>query len=134
MLATIGIKKGEPFNPDARMQKILKRAAKTAHGIVRSLFLAPRDPNAWYYPGKTWTLPFQTPNAFFEVDDRVLLDERSQFFYSAFGTSAGMVGAYVGKGSKYINSTPTISGSSCTARTPIASSYRPMSRPRISGP
>ena len=104
MLATIGIKKGEPFNPDARMQKILKRAAQTAHGIVQSLFLAPRDPDAWYYPGKTWTLPFQTPNAFFEVDDRVLLDERSQFFYSAFGTSAGMVGAYVGKGSKYINS------------------------------
>ena len=104
MLATIGIKKGEPFNPDVRMQKILKRAARTAHGIVQSLFLAPRDPDAWYYPGKTWTLPFQTPNAFFEVDDRVLLDERSQFFYSAFGTSAGMVGAYVGKGSKYINS------------------------------
>ena len=104
MLATIGIKKGEPFKPDARMQKILKRAAQTAHGIVQSLFLAPRDPNAWYYPGKTWTLPFQTPNAFFEVDDRVLLDERSQFFYSAFGTSAGMVGSYVGKGSKYINS------------------------------
>ncbi|PQP34071.1 hypothetical protein C6A37_09670, partial [Desulfobacteraceae bacterium SEEP-SAG9] len=102
MLATIGIKKGEPFNPDVRMQKILKRAARTAHGIVQSLFLAPRDPDAWYYPGKTWTLPFQTPNAFFEVDDRVLLDERSQFFYSAFGTSAGMVGAYVGKGSKYI--------------------------------
>ena len=104
MLATIGIKKGEPFNPDARMQQILEKAARTAHGIVQSLFLAPRDPDAWYYPGKTWTLPFQTPNAFFEVDDRVLLDERSQFFYSAFGTSAGMVGAYVGKGSKYINS------------------------------
>ena len=104
MLATIGIEKGKPFAPDERMQKILKRAAKTAHGIVQSLFLAPRDPKAWYYPGKTWTLPFQTPNAYFEVEDHILLDERTQFFYSAFGTSAGMVKAFVGKGSKYINS------------------------------
>ena len=104
MLATIGIEKDKPFHPDARMQKILKKAAKTAHGIVQSLFLAPRDPNAWFYPGKTWTLPFQTPNAFFEVEHRVLLDERTQFFYSAFGSSAGMVKAFVGKGSKYINS------------------------------
>ncbi|MGB5280370.1 MAG: DUF1254 domain-containing protein [Arenicellales bacterium] len=104
MLATIGIEKGKTFEPDARMQKILKKAAKTAHGIVQSLFLAPRDEKAWYYPGKTWTLPFQTPNAFFEVENRILLDERSQFFYSAFGTSDGMVKAFVGKGSKYINS------------------------------
>jgi len=104
MLATIGIEKGKAFEPDARMQAILKKAAKTGHGIVQSLFLAPREEKAWYYPGKTWTLPFQTPNAFFEVEDRVLLDERSQFFYSAFGTSAGMVKAFVGKGSKYINS------------------------------
>ena len=58
MLATIGIKKGQPFNPDPRLQAILKRAARTAHGILRSLFLAPRDPDARYYPGKTWTLPF----------------------------------------------------------------------------
>jgi hypothetical protein len=103
MLASIGIEKGKPFNPDERMQKILKRAASTAHGMVRSLLFAPRADNAWYYEGKHWTLPFLTPNAQFEVDGRSLLDERTAFFYGAFGTSDGMVKSYVGKGSKYIN-------------------------------
>jgi hypothetical protein len=104
MLASIGIEKGKPFNPDARMQKILKRAASTAEGMVRSLSFSPRADNAWYYEGKHWTLPFLTPNARFEVDGRTLLDERTSFFFSAFGTSDGMVNSFVGKGSKYINS------------------------------
>jgi len=103
MLATIGIEKGKPFNPDERMQKILKKAAETAHGIARSLMFSPRADNAWYYEGKHWTLPFLTPNARFEVDGRPLLDERTAFFFGAFGTSAGMVKSFVGKGSKYIN-------------------------------
>ena len=103
MLATIGIEKGKAFNPNERMQKILKKAAKTAHGIARSLMFSPRADNAWYYEGKHWTLPFLTPNARFEVDGRPLLDERTAFFFGAFGTSAGMVKSFVGKGSKYIN-------------------------------
>ena len=103
MMASIGIEKGKPFNPDERMQKILKRAASTAHGMVRSLLFSPRADNAWYYEGKHWTLPFLTPNAIFEVDGRMLLDERTAFFYGAFGTSDGMVKSFVGKGSKYIN-------------------------------
>ena len=41
MLASIGIEKGKPFNPDARMQKILKKAAATAEGMVRSLSFSP---------------------------------------------------------------------------------------------
>jgi hypothetical protein len=104
MLASIGIEKGKHFNPDARMQKILKKAAATAEGMVRSLSFSPRADNAWYYEGKHWTLPFLTPNARFEVDGRTLLDERTSFFFSAFGTSDGMVNSFVGKGSKYINS------------------------------
>ena len=52
---------------------------------------------------KHWTLSFLRPNARFEVDGRSLLDERTAFFYGAFGTSAGMVKSFEGKGSKYIN-------------------------------
>ena len=103
MLASIGIEKGKPFNPDERMLKILKRVATTAHGMVRSFLFSPRADNAWYYEGKHWTLPFLRPNARFEVDGRSLLDERTAFFYGAFGTSAGMVKSFEGKGSKYIN-------------------------------
>lgn len=103
MLASIGIEKGKKFNPDERMKKIFKKAAKTAHGIAHSLLFSPRADNAWYYEGKHWTLPFLTPNARFEVDGRPLLDERTAFFFGAFGTSAGMVKSFVNKGSKYIN-------------------------------
>ena len=81
MLASIGIEKGKAFNPDERMQKILKKAAKTAHGIARSLLFSPRADNAWYYKGKHWTLPFLTPNARFEVAGRPLLDERTIFLW-----------------------------------------------------
>jgi hypothetical protein len=54
-LKSIGIEKGKPFKPDARMQAILAAAAGEAHGVLdakyQSLFSPP------YYPGTRWNLP-----------------------------------------------------------------------------
>ena len=41
-LAAIGIVKGKPFAPDARMKKILTEALAVANATSRSLFLNPR--------------------------------------------------------------------------------------------
>jgi hypothetical protein len=47
-LAAIGIIKGKPFAPDARMKKILTEAVALANATSRSLFMSPREAD-WYY-------------------------------------------------------------------------------------
>ena len=53
-IAAIGIVKGKPFAPDARMKKILTEAVALANATSRSLFMDPRDPSWFYYPGSAW--------------------------------------------------------------------------------
>ena len=53
-IAAIGIVKGKPFAPDARMKKILTEALALANATSRSLFMNPRDPSWYYYPGSAW--------------------------------------------------------------------------------
>ena len=53
-LAAIGIVKGKPFAPDARMKKILTEALAVANATSRSLLMNPRDPSWYYYPGSAW--------------------------------------------------------------------------------
>jgi hypothetical protein len=60
-VAAIGIIKGKPFTPDARMKKIMTEALAVANATSRSLFMNPRDPRWFYYPGSSWSnLLFQT--------------------------------------------------------------------------
>jgi hypothetical protein len=42
LFASVGIKKGQPFNPDARMKKILTDAVAVGNATARSLSFAPR--------------------------------------------------------------------------------------------
>ncbi len=44
-IAAIGIVKGKPFAPDARMKKIMTEALELANATSRSLFMSPRDPS-----------------------------------------------------------------------------------------
>jgi hypothetical protein len=53
-IAAIGIVKGKPFAPDARMKKIMTEALAVANATSRSLFLSPRDPSWYYYPNSSW--------------------------------------------------------------------------------
>jgi hypothetical protein len=52
-VAAIGIVKGKPFAPDARMKKILNDAATTGNAASRTLLMSPRDPSWFYYPGSS---------------------------------------------------------------------------------
>ena len=49
-LASIGIRKGQPFKPDARMKKILAEAVDAV--TVRVLASRPREDMFYYYRGK----------------------------------------------------------------------------------
>jgi len=54
-LAAIGIVKGKPFAPDARMKKILTDAVNVANATARTLNLDPRESEGFaYYPGSAW--------------------------------------------------------------------------------
>ena len=54
-LAAIGIVKGEPFEPDERMRRILEDAAAVGNATSRALFFDPRASEGFaYYDGSAW--------------------------------------------------------------------------------
>jgi hypothetical protein len=53
-LAAIGIYRGKPFTPDARMKGVLSEALALANATSRSLLMNPREADWYYYPGWSW--------------------------------------------------------------------------------
>ena len=102
MLASIGIEKGKPFAPDARMKKILAEAADVGAVTVRALTARPRDKAYYLYPGKSfWITPFVGGSHEFISNGVRLIDARAFFHFYATGITPAMVSAPVGKGSQY---------------------------------
>lgn len=119
-LAAIGIVKGKPFAPDARMKKILTEALATANATSRSLLLNARDPKWYYYPGSAWMnflfvsgsefetpIPMITPDGVkpFPPTGYRTLDARSAFFYGITGITPAMSMRLPGIGSQYLFAT-----------------------------
>ena len=101
-LAAIGIKKGEPFNPDQRMKKILTESAKLGSGIVRTIMSKPRDDNFYLYPGESvWINPLVYRKYDFLHEGARLLDARAAFHFYATGITPAMAAKFIGKGSQY---------------------------------
>ncbi|MGB0717276.1 MAG: DUF1254 domain-containing protein [Phycisphaerae bacterium] len=103
VLAAIGIKKGEPFEPDARMKAILTDAAEVGSVAVRTIMSRPRNEEFFLFPGKSkcWTNPFVGGSHEFAVDGVQILDGRAAFHFYATGITPAMAAKIVGKGSKY---------------------------------
>ncbi|MFO1395200.1 MAG: DUF1254 domain-containing protein [Steroidobacteraceae bacterium] len=116
-LAAIGIVKGKPFAPDARMRKIMTEALAAGNAASRSLLMAPRDPSWFYYPGSAWTnflfvsgyefetpIPVITPEGVkpFPPTGYRTLDARSAFFYGITGITPAMAMRLPGIGSQYL--------------------------------
>ena len=102
LLASIGIEKGKPFKPDARMQKILADAAKVGSAASRVVLYRSRDPEALVYPNSGWEHPWIGNSSTFERDGVRLLDARTRFHMYATGITPAMVNPQVGKGTQYI--------------------------------
>jgi hypothetical protein len=98
-LLSIGIEKGKPFAPDARMKKILTEAAAVGDATARAIEYRSRNKGNFYYPGKAWFIP--TGFYLFEENGARLLDARSMFFYAYTGVTPAMVMKMVGVGSQY---------------------------------
>lgn len=104
-LAAIGIKKGQPFNPDARMKRILTDAAKIGNGIARTIIFDTRGKEFYFYKNSAWKTPFVGGSHEFLRDNVRLLDARSMFFYYATMITPAMARKMIGTGSAYAGAT-----------------------------
>src|SRR5262249_30118347 len=85
LFAAIGIKKGKPFAPDARMKAILTDAVAVANGFARTNLFASRDERAKIVPDCQCFRPFFAGGfLFLEAGDR-FLNARDCFFSSPTG-------------------------------------------------
>lgn len=100
LFASIGIKKGKPFAPDARMKKILKDAAAIGNATARSISFSPRNKVVYFYPDRQWYTPFVGGHDFMD-NGELVLDDRIMFHYGATGITPAMATPKVGTGSVY---------------------------------
>ena len=101
MLASVGIVKGKPFKPDARMKKILTEAAAVADITARAISYKSRIPEAYFYENSAWGTPFIGGSYQFLQDGVRNLDARTFFFFMATGITPAMSEKMIGKGSQY---------------------------------
>jgi hypothetical protein len=100
-LASIGVEKGTPFGPDARLRKTLAEAAAVGNATARALVFRTRDREAFFFPESQWKTGFIGGSHEFLRDGARLLDARSLFFYYATGITPAMSMKMVGIGSQY---------------------------------
>jgi hypothetical protein len=115
MLASIGIAKGRPFEPDPKTRKILDQAAKTAFKMSRVIgfeeTVAGRSLRI--YPDRRWINPMadatpQNLSGPFDLGWRRVaggdldLDARIWFFTNYYSVSPGMLSQTPGRGAKYM--------------------------------
>ena len=100
--AAIGIKKGQKFEPDDRMKKILTEASTIANAYARTVLFRPRNESVYFYPGKRqWYSPLAGGSHEFLNNGARVMDDRLTFYYYATGSTPAMVKPQVGKGSVY---------------------------------
>ena len=102
--AAIGIVKGKPFSPDARMKKILHDAVAVGNATARAIGLSPRDKNAYLYDNKQWYTGFVGKDYRWLDGDGNQgrnLDARTLFFYTATVNTPAMALEIPGVGSNY---------------------------------
>ena len=117
-IEAIGIVKGKPFSPDARMKKILTDAANVANATARMLYINPNESEGFaYYEGSNWLNMLFVGGYTFEDPPPMVtkegikpfprsyskkLNARSSFFICATGITPAMCMRITGIGSQYL--------------------------------
>ena len=102
LLASIGIEKGKPFAPDARMKKILTEAAAVGNATARAILFKNRDKDFLLYPDGHWEVAFLGGSHEFLKNGVRNLDARTRMFYYATGITPAMAMKMpAGVGSQY---------------------------------
>jgi hypothetical protein len=101
LFASIGIKKGKPFAPTARMKAILADAVAVGNATARAIVFASRDSRTQYYPDRQWIAGFIGGSSEFSDGGERMLDARTLFHYYATGITPAMAASKPGTGSAY---------------------------------
>ena len=129
--AAIGIQKGKPFAPDARMKTILTEAAAVGDATARAITFRIREKADYYYSNSAWRLPFVGGYKFEEPPGVLNLDGYVMFYFLATGVTPAMEQKMVGLGSQYAWAAADAGG--WMAEKIMGCVCRPMSRSKISG-
>lgn len=119
MLATLGIEKGKPFTPDAKVGDLLSRAAREA----QAQFLRTAEALPTFSKGSYWRVPLAMvgPETGFtyERNGRLDFDNRGQTFFELFAPPARLGGAtfYLGV-SQDANGNPLVGDKAYRLRVP----------------
>jgi hypothetical protein len=102
LLSGLGIEKGKPFAPDARMIDILERAAKAGRDQLLVEAFDSDRPERLAWPDRKWEWVGLTPgSAQFETPAGIDLEARDRWFAQAIVTSPAMFRRTAGAGSLY---------------------------------
>jgi hypothetical protein len=99
--ASVGIEKGKPFAPDARMKAILTEAAAVGDATARTITYRNRMKEAYFYTNSAWMTVFIGGSYQFEMNNARILDAYTMFFFYATGITPAMAAKMVGEGSQY---------------------------------
>jgi hypothetical protein len=101
LFAAIGIKKGQPFNPDERMKGLLTEGVAIGNATARAITFAPRKKSAYLYEDRQWNSLFTGGSYEFLDNGERVLDDRIHFHYYVTGITPAVVIAKPGTGSSY---------------------------------
>jgi hypothetical protein len=101
LFASIGMVKGQPFAPDARMKKILSDAVAIGNATARAIDFSNRDKAVLIYPDRHWHTPFVGGSYEWLNNGARNFDARTMFFYAATVDTPAMAMAMPGIGSQY---------------------------------
>ena len=99
--ASVGIVKGKPFTPDARIKKILTEAAAVGDATGRALAYRSREKSAYFFDNRQWKRAFIGGYKFEWQPGVPNLDAAAMFFFVATGVTPAMDTQIVGEGSTY---------------------------------
>jgi hypothetical protein len=102
VLASIGIIKGQPFNPSAKQQELLQKAVETAPKMIMALRQLGRpDERDRYYKDRQYLNTWAGGTAEWVQDGYLDVNQRASYFQVAYSSASAMVMRTLGAGSKY---------------------------------
>jgi len=101
MMASLGIVKGKPFNPDEKMKEILSKGALVGMNMAQALRFGDKLQGTKYYDDRQWNNVLNVLDVEFKQESYLDMDARVGMFIIGYSISKGMVMNMVGKGSKY---------------------------------
>jgi hypothetical protein len=110
MLKQLGIEKGVPFQPDARLAGILTQGSAAGELMARANTFAKRFEGAKYWPDRQWDTAIVLDNSAQRGTHHDELLERASWFYEAVSFSAAMKSQTPGVGQAYLGSYTDASG------------------------